>query len=113
MAGARDKLLKAKVRRLARRSRFWAAVLKALESSSRRGRVLNIYQLNRVAPSSGGVLVIGKLLGLGVLERPLKVVAFDFSETAFRKILEAGGEAYYLEEYIERGGDGRGLVIVG
>jgi large subunit ribosomal protein L18e len=113
VAGERDKLLRAKVRRLAKRSRFWATVLKHLESSRRRRRVVNIYHLNRVAPAGGGVLVVGKLLGVGVLEKPLKVVAFDYSDAAYRKILDAGGEAYYLEEYIDRGGDGKGLIIVG
>ncbi|MEM0381843.1 MAG: uL15 family ribosomal protein [Nitrososphaerota archaeon] len=113
MRGGRDKLLKARVRRLARRSRFWATVLRHLESSSRRRRVVNIYHLNRVAAPGGGVLVVGKLLGVGVLEKPLKIIALDYSDAAYRKVLDAGGKAYYLEEYIERGGDGKGLVIVG
>ncbi|GBC70817.1 hypothetical protein HRbin02_00588 [Candidatus Calditenuaceae archaeon HR02] len=111
--GERDKLLRAKVRRLARKSRFWAAVLRHLESSARRRRAINIYHLNKVAPEGSGVLVVGKLLGVGILKKPLKVVAFDYSDTAYRKVLNAGGEAYYLEEYIERGGDGKGLIIVG
>lgn len=113
MAGERDKLLRAKVRRLARRSRFWAAVLRHLESSTRRRRVVNIYHLNRIAAEGSGVLVVGKLLGAGILKKPLKVVAFDYSDTAYRKVLDAGGEAYYLEEYIDKGGDGKGLIIVG
>lgn len=106
-------MLRARIRKLARRSRFWRAVLRHLEASSRRRRAVNIYHLNRVKAPEGGVLVVGKLLGVGVLERPLRVVAFDFSNTALEKVRRAGGEAYYLDEYLEQGGDGRGLVIVG
>ncbi|MEM1922234.1 MAG: 50S ribosomal protein L18e [Nitrososphaerota archaeon] len=109
----KTKLVKAKVRRLAKRSRFWAAVLENLEKPSRKWRVVNIYHLNKVAPPGGKVLVMGKLLGAGVLEKRLDVVAFDFSEVAHRKIREAGGEALYLEEYLSKGGDGKGFILVG
>lgn len=109
----KTKRVKAKVRRLARRSKFWAAVLKHLEKPSRRWKVVNVYHLNRVVPARGKVLVVGKLLGIGALDKPLSVVAFDFSDSAYRKICEAGGEAYYLEDYIDRGGDGKGFMIVG
>jgi len=112
MPGERDKELRSSLRRLARKSRFWAAVLRRLEKPSRRRRAVNISHLNRVSAPEG-VLVVGKLLGAGTLEKPVKVIAFDFSDSAYRKVIEAGGQAYFLEEYLKRGGDGRGLVIVG
>ncbi len=114
MSGSeKSRALRKKVRRMAKRSRFWAAVLRHLEASSRRMRAVNIYRLNGVDPPSGKVLVVGKLLGGGSLKRPLKVVAFDFSDAAYRKVLEAGGEAYYLDEYLDKDGSSRGFVIVG
>jgi large subunit ribosomal protein L18e len=105
--------LRARLRRLAKESRFWASVLRHLETSSRRARTVNVYHLNRVEAPGGMGLVVGKLLGVGSLKRPLKVVAFDFSDAAYRKILEVGGEAYYLEEYLDQGGGDKGFVIVG
>ncbi len=109
----KNRRLRARLRRLARESRFWASVLRHLETSSRSARVVNMYHLNRVEAPGGRVLVVGKLLGVGSLKRPLKVVAFDFSDAAYKKIVEAGGEAYYLEEYLDKGGGVEGFVIVG
>jgi len=94
MSGSeKSRALRIKVRRMAKRSRFWAAVLRHLEASSRRMRAVNIYRLNRVDAPAGKV--------------------FDFSDAAYRKVLEAGGEAYYLEEYLDKDGSSKGLVIVG
>ena len=100
------------IRRLARRSRFWRAVLRYIELSKRRQKTVNIYKLNRVAAPSDKVLVVGKLLGVGKLNHPLTVVAFDFSDSAYRKVSDAGGTAMYLSDFLKKGQDASGFKII-
>ena len=101
------------IRRLSRRSRFWRAVLRFLERAKRRQHVVNVYELERLKTGSGRVLVVGKLLGSGSLHRRLTVVAFDFSETAYRKVVEAGGRPIYLRDFLRESPDTSGFTIVG
>lgn len=82
---------------------FWERVLEELKRSRRSRRAVNLYRLNRHTSPNDKVLVLGKLLGVGRLDHPVKVVAFDFSEAAYRKVREAGGEAIYLDQFISRG----------
>ncbi|MEN3048171.1 MAG: 50S ribosomal protein L18e [Candidatus Caldarchaeales archaeon] len=85
------------------RKGFWERVLKELKRSRRSGRAVNLHRLNRLTSPNDKVLVLGKLLGVGRLDHPVKVVAFDFSEAAYRKVRESGGEAIYLDQFISRG----------
>jgi len=50
--------------------------------------------------------------GAGKLEHKATVAAWKFSETAKRKILDAGGEVLTIEELIERNPKGIGVVIM-
>lgn len=102
-----------RLRSLSKRSRFWGAVLRLLETAKRRQRAVNIYELERLRTDSGRVLVAGKLLGSGSLSRQLTVVAFDFSETAYRKVKEAGGNPIYLRDFLKESPDASGFTIVG
>ncbi|MCS7094939.1 MAG: 50S ribosomal protein L18e [Thaumarchaeota archaeon] len=85
------------------RERFWERVLEELKRSKRSRRVVNLYELNRTTSPHDRVIVLGKLLGIGRLDHPLTVVAFDFSETAYEKVKRAGGTAIYLDQFVTEG----------
>ncbi len=104
------------VSRLAEESPFWERVLEELKTSKRRRRVVNVEKLNRVTSPNERVLVLGKLLGTGKLRHPLTVIAFDFSESSYRKVLEAGGKPLYLDQFItssEGKPDVSGIRLIG
>ncbi len=48
------------------------------------------------------MVVPGKVLGTGAIDKKLVVGAFSFSSSARRKILDAGGEALSIEELVKR-----------
>ena len=80
--------------------RFWRRVAEELSSPRRRRRAVNISRINRYAKEGEVVIVPGKVLGAGVLEKKVTVLAESFSEKAYNKIIEAGGKPILLSEVL-------------
>ena len=59
---------------------------------------VNIWKINKYTKKGEVVIVPGKVLGDGTLDHPVKVAAKAFSESAKKKILEAGGKIISFEE---------------
>ncbi|PSQ10903.1 50S ribosomal protein L18e, partial [Halobacteriales archaeon QS_7_68_65] len=65
----------------------------------------------RYAREEETVVVPGKVLGSGVLEKPVTVAAVDFSGTAETKIDQVG-ESIALEECIEQNPEGSDVRVI-
>lgn len=76
----------------------WARVAELLERPTRRRVAVNLSKINRYAREGETILVPGKVLGAGMLEKRVTIAAFSFSKTALEKIKAAGGRAITLEE---------------
>lgn len=81
-------------RRLAMPKRKWSAV--------------NLKEINQY---DGDVLVTGKVLSAGELEKKKKIVAWSFSEKAISKIKDVKGEAVLIIEEIKKNPELKELVL--
>jgi len=88
------------------------AVMKTLIGSRRNLARVNVEKLSRVAKDGSAVLVPGKVLGSGKLDKKLFVGALDFSEEARKKIIASGGEALTIDEFVSRFSDKGGILLV-
>ncbi|HDJ27153.1 MAG TPA: 50S ribosomal protein L18e [Aciduliprofundum sp.] len=93
--------------------RIWKDVAERLERPRRNWAEVNVSKLQRYARDGETVLVPGKVLGAGRLEKRLIVAAYSFSRSAAEKIRAAGGEAISIEELMERNPSGSGVRIMG
>ena len=108
-----DPRMKALLLELAKtKSRFWKAIAEKLARPRRKRVAVNVSKINRIAKNGDKVVVPGKVLGMGVIEKKVSVIAYDFSEKAKRKIEKAGGKAILIEEMLKRNPEGKGLKIV-
>ncbi len=83
--------------------KIWKDIAWRLERPRRQRAEVNISKINRYTKDGDVVIVPGSVLGAGRLEHKVVVAAWKFSETARRKIIEAGGgEAISIEELMER-----------
>ena len=94
------------------KSPFWRDAAKHLGAPKSTETVVNISRLSRVGDGKAPVLVPGKVLGTGSLDKKLIVGAFTFSSSARTKIEKAGGEAIGIEEFVSRYPDGSGVLLV-
>ena len=81
---------------------FWKRVRELLSKPRRKRVAVNISKIDKYSKEGETVIVPGKVLGSGNITKPLRIVAFSFSETAKKQIQEAGGKAEYIEKVLEK-----------
>ena len=73
---------------------------------------ISLEKINKEAKEGETVVVSGKILSQGDLEKKLKVVAFSFSEKAKEKILKSKGEALSILEEIKKNPEAKKVRII-
>ncbi|AUV82191.1 50S ribosomal protein L18e [Salinigranum rubrum] len=89
----------------------WADVADRLEKPRRTHAEVNLGRIERYAREDETVVVPGKVLGSGVLQKNVTVAAVDFSSTARTKI-ERVGDAVTLEQLAEQNPDGSNVRVI-
>jgi large subunit ribosomal protein L18e len=89
----------------------WQDVADRLEKPRRTHAEVNLGRIERYAREDETVVVPGKVLGSGVLEKNVTVAAVDFSSTARRKI-ERVGDAANLKRIAAENPDGSNVRVI-
>ncbi len=90
---------------------IWRDVAAYLSKPRRKRVEVNLSRINRNADDGDIIVVPGKVLGSGVLEKKVTVAAWRFSEQAYQKI-KSVGEAISIEELLERRPEGKNIKII-
>lgn len=80
---------------------IWEKVSELVNKPRRKRIAVNIGKINRLANEDEVIVVPGRVLGGGLLDKRLVVIAESFSKTALQKILDNGGKTYTLHEIVE------------
>ena len=78
----------------------WAALADDLDKSKRSRIAVNLSRINRLTEDGDTVLVPGKVLASGKLRHAITIAAYDFSDSAKEKILQANGTTKTYNELI-------------
>ncbi|MDS0259028.1 50S ribosomal protein L18e [Haloarcula sp. S1CR25-12] len=89
----------------------WGDVADRLQKPRRTHAEVNLGRIERYAQEDETVVVPGKVLGSGVLQKDVTVAAVDFSGTAETKIDQVG-EAVSLEQAIENNPEGSHVRVI-
>jgi len=89
----------------------WQDVADRLEKPRRTHAEVNLGRIERYAEEDETVVVPGKVLGSGVLEKNVTVAAVDFSSTARTKI-EQVGDAVALERVASDNPQGSNVRVI-
>ncbi len=92
--------------------KIWKDVYNRLLKSRRQRVAVNVGNINKHTQSGDTVLIPGKTLGAGSLTHSVCIAALSFSESAAKKIKDAGGEAISIRELIKRNPKGSGVKIM-
>jgi len=93
-------------------SPLWKRVAEDLNKATRQRTEVNIEKINRFATANETVVVAGKVLSAGKLEKKVSVAAWRFSKVAKEKINKIG-KAMTIEELMESNPSGKGVRILG
>jgi large subunit ribosomal protein L18e len=89
----------------------WKDVAARLEKPRSTHAEVNLGRIERYAQEDETVIVPGKVLGSGALQKSVTVAAVDFSSTAETKI-ETVGETIDLEQAIEQNPEGSNVRVI-
>jgi large subunit ribosomal protein L18e len=89
----------------------WSDVAERLEKPRRTHAEVNLGRIERYAREDETVIVPGKVLGSGVLQKDVTVAAVDFSGTARTKIQQVG-DTMKLEQAIEENPEGSNVRVI-
>ena len=92
--------------------KLWKRIALDLEKPSRDRREVNIYKLDKYCKDNETVIVPGKVLGMGDLNKKLNVAAYNFSSQAYEKIKQKG-KALSIPELMKENPKAKGVRIIG
>lgn len=92
---------------------IWRDVAERLEKSSKNWAEVNLSTIQRYTAEGDMVLVPGKVLGSGYLDKKVTVGAFRASESARNTIKESGGKYLTIREMAAANPKGSGIRIMG
>lgn len=91
---------------------FLVKIADELSRQRRRKVEVNVGKINRVCKENETIIVPGKVLGYGVLNKPVNVAAWKFSKQAAEKIKASGGKTLTIEELVSQNPKGSGIRII-
>lgn len=91
----------------------WKRVASDLEKPTRQRRIVNLSKISRYSDENEVIIVPGKVLGSGELDKKLTIAAYQFSDQAIEKIKEAKGQIIKITELIKKNPKGNKIKIIG
>lgn len=91
---------------------LWKRVAKELSRPRRKRVEVNLSKVDAFANDGSTVLVPGKVLGSGNMNKKITVAAFTFSRSARDLISLSGGKAVSISSLLKSNPSGRGVLIV-
>lgn len=97
----------------AKESKLWKRIFKDLNKPSRQRRIVNLYKIEQHARDGETILVPGKVLSVGEINKKIDVAALSFSSAAKVKITKANGRALSINELLKQNPEGKKIRILG
>lgn len=108
-----DSTLVSLIHRLRREKKpFWKRVADILARPRSRMIAINISRLNKLASDGSIVVVPGKVLGDGQINKKMTVAAFKFSESAERLITKSGGKTLSILDLVDSKKQPRDVLLL-
>ena len=97
---------------LAKKSKEWLAIANVL-SGSRRNRIdINLEKIDEETKAGDTVVVPGKVLSLGEIDKKIRICALSFSEKAKEKLLSSKCEVVSILDEIKKNPRANGIKIL-
>ena len=82
-------------------------------SGSRKNRVeVNIEKIEKFTKQGETIVIPGKVLSIGEINKKIRVVALGFSQNAIEKILKSKSDVVYIDEEIKKNPSAKGIRVL-
>jgi len=93
-------------------AKVWKDIAERIAKPRRLYAEVNVSKIERYAKDNETIIVPGKVLGSGKINKKVTVAALSFSESAKRKIENAGGKCLTITQLLEENPKGSGVRIM-
>ncbi len=93
--------------------KLWKRIAKELEGPTSKRRVVNLSRINKYSKNNDTVIVPGKVLSMGDLNKKVTIAAYNFSKSALQKINSSGSKAISINELVKQNPKGSKVRIIG
>jgi large subunit ribosomal protein L18e len=90
----------------------WLEIASILSGPSRKRIAINLEEIDKQTNPGETIIVPGKVLSMGEINKKIKIVALKFSEKAKEKLIRAECEIVSLKQEIERNKDAKGVKVL-
>lgn len=92
---------------------LWKRIARDLDKPTRKRRIVNLSRINRYSQDNDVIIVPGKVLSSGSIDKKVTVAAFNFSHQAVNKIIEVGGKAMSIRQLLSENPKAKNVKIIG
>ena len=96
----------------AKKNEKWVNVARVLSMPRRNSTEMNLDEINQNAKDGEIIVIPGKVLSGGEINKKIKIVAFGFSEKAREKLLKAKIQTANMLEEIKKNPEAKGIRIL-
>jgi large subunit ribosomal protein L18e len=96
----------------AKKHEAWLGVAGFLSGPRRKRVCINLEEISKASKAGETILVPGKVLSQGEIDKKIKVVAFNFSEKAKEKLLSTKCEIINILDEIKSNPSAKGIKII-
>ncbi len=89
----------------------YKAVANKLSAPASQRAKINLSKINKFASDGEKIIVGGKVLGDGLIEKKITIIAFSFSQNAIDKIKASGSKHMTINEYLSNKPDGKLKIL--
>jgi len=98
--------------RLSKKNEKWQKIAGILSSSRRNKIVANLERINKEAKDDETILIPGKVLSQGEINKKIKIIANDFSERAEEKLTRSKTKFSRISDEIKSNPEAKNLRII-
>ena len=97
---------------LTRKNKEWFKVAESLSSPRKKRVAINLDKINSLVKKGDLVVIPGKVLSKGEIEKDIKIVALSFSKKAEEKLKKADCDVLTILEEIKKNPKAKGIKII-
>jgi len=95
-----------------KKNKNWLKVANLISYPKRKHIVFNLDEIDKKTKEGEIAIIPGKVLGTGEIHKKIKIVAFNFTETAKEKLKKSGIATAKISEEINKNPDAKGVKIL-
>ncbi len=96
----------------AKKQKAWLEVAALLSAPRKNHANINLEEINKQTKEGEIVLIAGKVLSQGNIDKKIKIIALDFSDSAREKLKNSGNQTSSIEEEIKSNPEAKGIKIL-